>query len=133
MNESTEVMTKMTREEHLEKIKAADEAYYGNSGETILSDAEYDALRRDYIERYGTEDLDYVPGAELGAEKFRHPHEAKSLGKIDESESDKLQAYIKKFMPIIVEPKLDGCSVVVYPQNGDGREQPRGGLCQLWL
>ncbi|MCR5438227.1 MAG: hypothetical protein K6F01_02100 [Selenomonas sp.] len=127
MNESTEVMIKMTREEQLKKIKAADEAYYGNSGETILSDAEYDALRHDYIERYGTADLDYVPGAELGAEKFRHPHEAKSLGKIDESEADKLQTYIEKFLPIIVEPKLDGCSVVVYPQEGKPMYVTRGG------
>lgn len=117
----------MTREEQLKKIKAADEAYYGSSSETILSDAEYDALRRDYIERYGDADLDYVPGAELGTEKFHHPHEAKSLGKIDESETDKLQAYIEKFMPVLVEPKLDGCSVVVYPQDGAPMYVTRGG------
>ncbi|SFT63244.1 DNA ligase (NAD+) [Selenomonas sp. GACV-9] len=117
----------MTREEHLAQIKQADAVYYGNSGEVILSDAEYDALRRDYIDKYGSEDLDYVPGADLGAAKFQHPHEAKSLGKIDETETDKLLAYIEKFQPVVVEPKLDGCSIVVYPQNGEPMYVTRGG------
>lgn len=117
----------ITKEEQLKKIKRADAAYYGKKGEIIMSDAEYDALRRDYLDRYGSEELDYVPGADLGGEKFRHPHEAKSLGKIDETESDKLRAYIEKFMPLAVEPKLDGCSIVVYPQNGKPMYVTRGG------
>jgi len=117
----------MTREEHLAQIKKADAMYYGDSGEVILSDAEYDALRRDYIEKYGSEDLDYVPGADLGAAKFQHPHEAKSLAKIDETETDKLLAYLEKFQPVAVEPKLDGCSIVVYPHNGEPMYVTRGG------
>ena len=67
----------MRREEQLKKIQAADESYYGSSGKTIMSDAEYDALRRDYIDKYGSEDLDYVPGADLGGKKFTHPSPAK--------------------------------------------------------
>ena len=117
----------MTKEEHLQRIKRADEAYYGSSGEMLMTDAEYDALRRDYIDRYGSGELDYVPGADLGEAKFHHPHEAKSLGKIDETETDKLQAYIEKFLPLVVEPKLDGCSIVVYPQNGKPMYVTRGG------
>ena len=63
----------MTREEQLKKIKAADEFYYGSSGRTIMSDAEYDALRGDYLAKYGSKDLEYVPGADLGGKKFAHP------------------------------------------------------------
>lgn len=117
----------MTKEEQLQKIKRADEAYYGKTGKIIMTDAEYDALRRDYLERYGSKELDYVPGADLGETKFHHPHEAKSLGKIDETESDKLQAYIEKFLPLAIEPKLDGCSIVVYPQDGRPIYVTRGG------
>ena len=117
----------MRREEQLKKIQAADESYYGSSGKTIMSDAEYDALRRDYIDKYGSEDLDYVPGADLGGKKFTHPSPAKSLGKIDELETDKLIKYLDQFKPAVIEPKLDGCSIVVYPQDGKPVYVTRGG------
>ncbi len=117
----------MEREEELKKIKAADEAYYGRFGNLLMSDAEYDALRRDYLAKYGSGDLDYVPGADLGGKKFQHPSPAKSLGKIDESEQGKLLQYIEQFRPLVIEPKLDGCSIVVYPVQGKPMYVTRGG------
>lgn len=111
----------MTREEHLAAIKAADVAYYDNDNPT-MSDAEYDKLRRDYIDRYGTEDLNYVPGAAAdGFEKFKHPTPVTSLGKWTkgvDSEED-LKKKIDELWPAIIEPKYDGLTVVAYP-NEDG-------------
>ena len=51
----------MTREELLAAIKAADAAYYEKDASTITDEA-YDALRREYIDKYGSADLDYTPG-----------------------------------------------------------------------
>ena len=45
----------MNREEHLEKIKEADTAYYDDVN-SIMSDQEYDILRATYIARYGEEE-----------------------------------------------------------------------------
>ncbi len=92
-----------------------------------MSDAEYDALRGDYLAKYGSKDLEYVPGADLGGKKFAHPSPAKSLGKIDELETDKLIKYLDQFQPAVIEPKLDGCSIVVYPQAGQPVYVTRGG------
>lgn len=117
----------MTQAEQLKKIQDADAAYYGASGRLLMTDAEYDALRRDYIEKYGAADLDYVPTADLGQAKFTHPDQPKSLGKIDETQRGKLVSYLEKFAPVVLEPKLDGCSVVVYPHDGRPMYVTRGG------
>ena len=119
--------TAVTQAEQLKKIQDADAAYYGASGRLLMTDAEYDALRRDYIEKYGAADLDYVPTADLGQTKFTHPDQPKSLGKIDETQRGKLVEYIEKFSPVVIEPKLDGCSVVVYPRDGKPMYVTRGG------
>ena len=49
----------MTREEHLAAIKQTD-----HDRNPSMSDEEYDRLRRSYIDQYGSEDLDYVPGTD---------------------------------------------------------------------
>ena len=119
----------MTREEHLAAIKTADHEYYDLDNPT-LSDAEYDQLRRDYINQYGAEDLDYVPGNVLdGFKKFKHPTPVTSLGKWTkgvDSEED-LKAQIKKLWPVEVQPKYDGLTVVAYPnKNGSCKFVTRG-------
>ena len=61
----------MRKEEMLELIKKADEAYYMEDN-PIMTDAEYDKLR------YG--ELNYVPGGvKKGFEPFKHPTEVISL------------------------------------------------------
>ena len=43
-------------------LKAYEEAYY--SGESVVSDEEYDGLKDLYVEMYG--EYDFVPGEEIG-------------------------------------------------------------------
>lgn len=107
----------MTREEHLEAIKKADHEYYDLDTPT-LSDEEYDALRKSYIEKYGAEDLDYTPGGVSGEfTAFHHTTPVISLGKVKAGETEKILAGIKKLWPAVLEPKLDGLTVVAYPDE----------------
>lgn len=111
----------MTREEHLSAIKKADHEYYDMDNPS-MSDADYDELRRSYIDQYGAEDLNYVPGNAVdGFEKFRHPTPVTSLGKWTKGVDDEadLKKQIEKLWPVEIQPKYDGLTVVAYP-NADG-------------
>ena len=105
------------KEKLLKAIKDADRAYYDEDAPTI-SDASYDALRKEYIDEYGSEDLDYTPGSVLDSfQRFHHPIPVTSLAKIKDGENDKLHKWKKKLAPIVLEPKYDGLTVVAYPQK----------------
>lgn len=106
----------MTREEQLNTIKSADNAYY-NLNNPTMTDQEYDALRTDYIKKYGPDDLNYVPGNSITSRKFKHPIEVTSLAKVDEDEVAKLKSEIKRLGSVVVEPKYDGLTVVAYPRE----------------
>lgn len=106
----------MTREEQLNTIKSADNAYYNLNNPTI-TDQEYDALRTDYIEKYGSDDLNYVPGNSITSRKFKHPIEVTSLAKVDEDEVAKLKSEINRLGSVVIEPKYDGLTVVAYPKE----------------
>ena len=106
----------MTREEQLNAIKSADNAYY-NLNNPTMTDQEYDALRTDYIEKYGSDDLNYVPGNSITSRKFKHPIEVTSLAKVDEDEVAKLKSEIKRLESVVIEPKYDGLTVVAYPKE----------------
>ncbi len=120
----------MTKEEHLAAIKQADKEYY-DLDKPSMTDAEYDELRRSYIDQYGTEDLDYVPGNVSDKfEKFKHPHEVISLDKWTKG-VDKDTALVKKLnelWPVEIQPKYDGFTVVAYPTpDGSCKFVTRGG------
>lgn len=106
----------MTREEQLNIIKSADNAYY-NLNNSTMTDQEYDVLRTDYIEKYGSDDLNYVPGNSITSRKFKHPIEVTSLAKVDEDEITKLKFEIKRLGSVVIEPKYDGLTVVAYPRE----------------
>ena len=108
----------MTRSTHLKKIVEADKAYY-ELAKPVMSDEEYDALRSDYIEKYGSEDLDYTPGQATSSSRFKHPIEVTSLGKVDDNDTASFDKEIERLSPLAVEPKYDGITVVAYP-NPDG-------------
>lgn len=104
----------MSKEEMLAKIKEADNAYYLNDN-PILTDAEYDKLRYDFITLYGEDELNYVPGGvKSGLKPFKHPFEVVSLDKVKYNENDKLQKNIHKLFPVCIQKKYDGLTLVVY-------------------
>ena len=116
----------MTKEEMLAKIKEADEAYYMNDN-PILTDAEYDKLRYDFISLYGESELNYVPGGiKAGLKSFKHPFEVVSLDKVKFHEEDKLKKNIHKLFPVCIQKKYDGLTLVVYKDKivtrGNGLE-----------
>ena len=107
----------MTREEHLRAIQQADKAYY-EMDNPMIPDAVYDEMRRSYIEKYGTADLDYTPGSvSEGFVPFHHPVAVTSLAKIKAGETDELHKWREKLSPVVLEPKFDGLTVVAYPQK----------------
>lgn len=107
----------MNREELLFAIKAADKAYYEDDAPTITDEA-YDALRKEYIDKYGASDLDYTPGAVAkDFVPFHHPIPVTSLAKIKDGETGKLHKWREKLSPVVLEPKYDGLTVVAYPQK----------------
>lgn len=104
----------MNKEEMLTKIKEADNAYYLNDN-PIMTDAEYDKLRYDFIAIYGEQELNYVPGGvKSGLKPFKHPFEVVSLDKVKFHENDKLKKNIHKLFPVCIQKKYDGLTLVVY-------------------
>ena len=101
-----------------QKIQAADRAYYDND-KPIMTDEEYDKLRRSYEEEYGA--LDYVPGnVSTDFQQFTHPVPLLSLDKLFDDDSDinsKINAIAKKFGMICLQPKIDGLTVAAYPND----------------
>ena len=93
-------------------LKYHDDLYY-NQDSPELSDAEYDALKKQYVELYG--EYDYVPGeASADSIKFEHPVRVTSLDKVQVTELDKLTAHLKRLWPVIIQPKMDGLTLVSY-------------------
>ena len=107
----------MTKEKLLHTIKQANIAYY-EKDMPIMTDAEYDKLYNEYKEKFGTDDLNFVPGNAIeGFMPYTHTEPVISLDKIKQTELDKLLSTIDKLWPVVIEPKLDGLTVVAYPNN----------------
>lgn len=93
-------------------LKYHDDLYY-NQDAPVLSDAEYDELKKQYVELYG--EYDYVPGeASVDSIKFEHPVPVTSLDKVQVTEVDKLKAHLERLWPVIIQPKMDGLTLVSY-------------------
>lgn len=104
----------MDRREMLNLIKRADKEYYLNDT-PIMTDAEYDKLRYDFIEKFGEVELNYIPGyVKKGLVPFRHPVAIDSLDKVKSEECDKLEKQITKLLPVCVQRKYDGLTLVIY-------------------
>lgn len=122
----------MSQEEEIKKLKElidkCDQAYY-NTDEELVSDTEYDALKKRYLELTGEEEYDYVPGElEKATVKVKHTEPILSLNKVKIHEKDKMRKELSTLCGswgLVIQPKLDGLTLVKYRDNkkvtrGDG-------------
>lgn len=110
----------MSTEQLKKLVEYHDDLYYNKSTPEI-TDSEYDALR-DKLLSVGKQSLDYVPGDSTGEfVRYMHTHPITSLEKVNEEE--KLRSHIKRLLPVIIEPKFDGLTIVSYES---GRKVTRG-------
>lgn len=97
---------------------AADEAYA--SGQSILNDAQYDALYR-YVETSDPgNNYFYGVGSEVRGGKIKLPYTMGSLTQVYEGDTQKWSSqYDLKDLDIVITEKLDGISaLIVYDKNG---------------
>lgn len=114
----------MKQQELLALLKKYEEAYY--SGESLISDEEYDALKEEYVKQYG--EYEFVPNeGNTGFTRVKHLYPLKSLDKIQLSDEDKLRKELERLWPVIIQPKFDGLSIEIQPNSkfitrGNGEE-----------
>lgn len=111
----------MNQQEFLTLLRKYEEAYY--SGESLISDEEYDALKEQYISQYG--EYDFVPSeGSTDFAKTKHLYPLLSLDKIQLSDKDKLRKELQRLWPVVIQPKFDGLSVEIQNNKvitrGDG-------------
>ena len=116
----------MSKEKEIQKLKELieyhDDLYY-NQDNPEISDAEYDALKKQYQLLTGEAEIaDAVPG-EVNAEfeEYEHTFPIKSLAKVNTIED--LRKELLRLAPGVIQPKLDGLTLVIYP---DGAIVTRG-------
>lgn len=101
----------LSQEAMLALLKTYEEAYY--SGESKVSDEEYDSLKATYVEMYG--EYDFVPN-EGEVEHFiktKHLYPLKSLDKLQISDDEGLRKEITRLWPVVIEDKFDGLSIEI--------------------
>lgn len=114
----------MNQQEFLNLLKKYEETYY--SGESLISDEEYDALKERYVEEYG--EYEYVPNeGETGFKRVKHIHPLLSLDKVQLSDETELRKRLTKLWPVVIQPKFDGLSIEIQPDmkfitRGNGEE-----------
>ena len=112
----------MNKEELLSLLRKYEEAYY--SGESLISDEEYDVLKEQYIKQYG--EYEFVPSeGNTGFDKVDHIHPLLSLDKVQLNDKDKLRKELERLWPVVIQPKFDGLSIEIQPNGkfitrGDG-------------
>ena len=104
----------MNKQELLTLLKKYEEAYY--SGESLISDEEYDALKEQYVNQYG--EYEFVPNeGNTGFKKVKHLYPLLSLDKIQITDKIKLRKWLEKLWPVVIQPKFDGLSVEIQAEK----------------
>jgi DNA ligase (NAD+) len=106
------------------KLDYYDDLYY-NKNVSEISDAEYDALKEEYLEAAGLDEYNYVPGkVSSDLPRIKHTVIIKSLDKVNSEEE--LRKEVERLWPVLVQPKIDGLTDVAYEDKhatrGTGKE-----------
>ena len=105
----------MKKEDLKTLLNYYDDLYY-NQDISEISDYEYDELKNKYIEEYG--EYNYVPGqASNKFKKVEHTTLVSSLDKVQITDTEKLEKEIKRLWPVVIQPKMDGLTIVTYPDE----------------
>lgn len=100
-----------------ELIKRYDNAYY-NQDESLVSDAEYDALKAKLLELTGLDEIDYIPGEAIKGDKHEHSISILSLEKVQITDDEGLTAHLERLWPVAIQKKYDGLTDVFYGEQG---------------
>lgn len=121
MSEIVNEFKKLKQKDKLLKLRLWDIEYYENDNPSI-SDEDYDACVAEYNSCYKKPYTSSLGKANNKFEKYEHPYPVLSLNKVTNKET--YEARIKEFgYQCVVQPKLDGLTVVYYP---DGKIVSRG-------
>lgn len=107
----------------LESLRKYEKAYY--SGNSIISDEEYDLLKAVYVEQYG--EYEFVPDEGITHfTKTKHLYPLKSLDKYQVSDKEGLRKELERLWPVIIEEKFDGLSIEIQFVDGKLKFITRG-------
>lgn len=121
MSEVLSRFEKLKQKEKLELLRLWDIKYYEQDNPEV-TDEEYDACLRSYNAKYKKKYVSALGKTGNGFDKYEHTVPVLSLDKITTEEG--LGAAFNRFIAnVVVEPKLDGLTVVYYP---DGKLVSRG-------
>lgn len=105
----------MNKEELEKLLKFHDDLYY-NQDEPEISDYEYDGLKAIYVAQYG--EYNYVPGeASKNSKKYKHTTNVSSLDKVQITDEENLRSELNRLWPVDIQPKMDGFTLVSYPDE----------------
>lgn len=99
-----------------EYLQELDNAYY-NKGEALVSDAEYDSLKTQYLKSINQNEYNYVPGEATSNSKVTHKYPILSLDKVQINDTETLRKRLIEIFPIVIQPKFDGLTGVYYGDN----------------
>ena len=109
-----------------EYLQELDNAYY-NKGEALVSDAEYDSLKTQYLKSINQNEYNYVPGEATSNSKVTHKYPVLSLDKVQMNDAETLRKRLTEIFPVVIQPKFDGLTGVyygdedIYVSRGNGK------------
>lgn len=109
-----------------EYLQELDNAYY-NKGEALVSDAEYDSLKTQYLKSINQNEYNYVPGEATSNSKVAHKYPVLSLDKVQMNDTETLRKRLTEIFPVVIQPKFDGLTGVyygdedIYVSRGNGK------------
>ena len=105
-------------EEIIELLTSCDDAYF-NADEPVLSDREYDILKRKAFAMEPSNDYFVKIGSDVRGGKIKLPYSMGSLNQVYEGEvSDWVSKYSLEKKDVVVTDKLDGVSCMLVYNNG---------------
>lgn len=96
-------------------LDSYDKAYY-DKDDPIISDEEYNYIKKQYLDLINNIEYDYVPGNAL-FNQVNHIYPIKSLYKYEISDQEKIRENIERLFPVVIQPKLDGLTLVKYTNS----------------